>query len=122
MNYSQVAANEFAQSIKELGFRVFLAKSGTYGIITDAEGTRVLSFSFDGLTQNLSGSYGPPSRESGTGWRLNAGPSDLMTRADVEKALRANPPEYCGRGWKRFTSLAEHLASYGESSGYAEVL
>jgi hypothetical protein len=41
------AASAFALHVKGLGFRAFLAKSGTYGFITDDTGSRVLSFSFN---------------------------------------------------------------------------
>lgn len=114
-------AQEFAQHIKGLGFRVFLAKSGNYGFITDATGSRVLSFSFD-FDATLSGNYGPASRESGTGWRLEQTPYDLQTAADVSRALNENPPAYCGRGWKYFSTLEQHLATYQASSQYTEVL
>jgi hypothetical protein len=119
-------ASEFGHCVKGLGFRVFLAKEtryGGYGFITDADGTRVLSFSFtDG--SSLSGNYGPPSRESGTGWRMDETPYDLKSADDVKRALYAEAPEWTGRrgrGWKHYTTLAEHLGMYGSSSGYTEI-
>jgi hypothetical protein len=119
-------ASEFGHYVKALGFRVFLAKEswrGGYGFITDADGTRVLSFSFtDG--SSLSGNYGPPSRESGTGWRMDETPYDLKSADDVKRALYAEAPEWTGRrgrGWKHYTTLAEHLGMYGSSSGYTEI-
>ena len=60
---------EYAQQIKALGFRVWLAKSNTYGFISDDTGSRVLSWSTEDLSGALSGNYGPASRESGTGWK-----------------------------------------------------
>jgi hypothetical protein len=121
MNYTQRRTNEFAQYIKSLGFRVYMAKSGTYGFITDDKGERVLSFQFDGLQESLGGNYGPPSRESGTGWRLSASPSKLQTKEDVEKALYSHPDYDCGKGWKHFTTVKQHLADYGSSSQYQEL-
>lgn len=119
-NYRQAAASEFAARIKALGFRVFLAERGEYGFITDAEGSRVLAFSFsDG--GNLSGNYGPASRESGTGWRMDETPQSLLTADNVKRALYAHPPAWCVRGWKHFTTLKQHLAMYGTSSRYAEI-
>jgi hypothetical protein len=111
---------EFAHNVKSLGFRVFLAKDGHFGIITDDVGTRVMSFSFrDG--SSLSGNYGPPSQKSGTGWRLEGSPSDLVTAEDVRRALYAGAPNWCGDGWKRYTTLAQHLATYGACCGYQEI-
>lgn len=112
----EVAA--FAGRIKGLGFRVFIAKAGTYGFITDASGSRVLSFSLTG--NGLSGNYGPPSATSGTGWRVDKSPSDLRTADDVREALYAYPPPWTGNGWKHMTTVAQHLASYGSSSKYEE--
>lgn len=117
-------AREFAHFIKGLGFRAFVAGSPGgdgprgYGFITDASGERVLSFSME---QGLSGNYGPPSRESGTGWRLDKDPSDLRTAEDVRNALYSNAPQWCGRGWKHYTTLAQHLAMHGSSSGYVRL-
>jgi hypothetical protein len=119
MNYENRQALEFADFVKSLGFVVYLSESGTYGFITDDKQDRVLSFSFTDCGK-LSGNYAPPSRESGTGWRLSAGPSDLHTAEDVIKALNSTPPEYCGRGWKRFTTVKEYLSCY-ESSKFRQV-
>ena len=119
MNYRQQAAREFADRIKALGFRVWLAERGTYGFISDDAGERVLSFSAED-SGSLGGNYGPPSRESGTGWRLDQGPHDLRTAADVRKALTEYPPTFCGKGWRYLTTVAQHLESYGASK-YAEI-
>lgn len=117
---------KFAEHIKGLGFRVFLSKSKTYGFITDQKGERVLSFSFSGLQDTLSGNYGPPSTTSVTGWRLSTWrlstlPAHLQIRSDVVKALNASPDFNVGKGWKYFQSLDQHLAMYGSSSGYEEI-
>lgn len=113
-------ASEFAHYIKGLGFRVYLAKGEAYGFITDDVGSRVLSFSFtDG--GRLWGNYGPPSQVSGTGWRLEQAPHDLQTANDVRRALNAAAPSWCGDGWKRYTTLEEHLKLYGSSSNYVEI-
>lgn len=112
---------DFAKHIVGLGFRVFIAREGMgeYGFITDAEGSRVLSFSFnDGGT--LGGNYGPPSKESGTGWRIDGNPYTLKTADDVRKALNERPPQWVGKGWRYLVTLDQHLASYGSSSRYVE--
>jgi hypothetical protein len=113
-------AEDFAKRITALGFRVFIAKAGTYGFITDEAGSRVLSFSFnDG--SSLSGNYGPPSTKSGTGWRIAATPHDLHTAYDVRNALYASPPEWTGNGWRKLTTLDEYLAAYHASSRFEQV-
>lgn len=119
--YNVTEAIEFAHRIKALGFIVYLAKDSTYGFITDATGSRVVSFSFGGVSSGLSGNYGPPSKESGTGWRISDNPHCLRTAADVRNALNANPPQWCGKGWKRHSTLADHLSQYGKSSGYVRI-
>jgi len=111
---------EWAGFIRGLGFDVYIAKSGTYGFITDRKAERVLSFSFtDG--GSLSGNYGPPSQKSGTGWRIDLHPTKLITHDDVHKQLYAEAPKYCGNGWKYYTTVAQHLATYDASSHYTKV-
>ncbi len=121
------AATNFAHFIKGLGFRVFLAERKDYGFITDADGGRVLSFSFNDWS--LSGNYGPPSRASGTGWRMDGTPGALRTAADVKKALNAMPPPFCQRadgdkrdGWRYLTTVDQYLQMYGSSSKFKEVM
>ena len=117
---AQSSASEWGHFIKGLGFRVYLAKARDYGFITDETGSRVLSFSFtDG--GKLHGNYGPPSRASGTGWRLEQSPYDLHTAADVRRALYEHAPSWCGNGWSRYTTLEQHLKLYGDSSGFVEL-
>lgn len=108
----------FAERIKALGFTVYIAERGTYGFITDQTASRVLTFSMeDG--GNLGGSYGPPSRESGTGWRMDIAPHHLNTADDVKQALYANPPEWLrGKGWRYLSTVAQYLAIYGSSSRF----
>lgn len=113
-------ALEFAEFIKSLGFRVWLSRGRPYGFISDDTGKRVLSFSFNGGT-SLGGNYGPPSRESGTGWVINRLASELRTAEDVRTALYATPPVFCGKGWEYLTTVEQHLATYGASSRYVEL-
>jgi hypothetical protein len=49
-------AEDFARRIHALGFPVYLADSGTYGLIASKDGSRVVSFQFD-VTNSLSGNY-----------------------------------------------------------------
>jgi hypothetical protein len=118
MNRWQQAANEFAQHITRLGFQVYLAKSGEYGFITDSKESRVLCFSFSNLAAaTLSGNYGPPSAEAGTGWGMEEVPEGLTTAEQVKAALYAYPPNYC-QGWKYLTNVEQHLNAYQSSSQY----
>lgn len=109
----------FIAHIKALGFTVYAADRGFYGIITDDTGARCLSFNTrDG---SLGGNYGPPSRESGTGWKMDGLTCDLKTADDVKRALYAPAPAWAGKGWRNYTTAAQHLKTYGESSRYALV-
>lgn len=124
-------AREFAQFIKGLGFRAFVAKNDGirgHGFFTNADGSRVVSFQMD--DGSLGGNYGPPSRTSGTGWRMNETVWNIKTAGDVQRVLDATPPDWCRRaspqargddGWKYMTTLDQHLGMYGRSSGYQEI-
>lgn len=118
MNAKQEAAQKFANFVTSLGFVAYLAESGKYGFVTDESEARVLSFSFDDLAPSLSGNYWPPSTTSGTGWRMDATPGDLKTAEDVRAALYAHATPFCGNGWKRYSSVKDHLDLYGASSRY----
>jgi hypothetical protein len=122
-------AREFAQFIKGLGFRAFVAGNDGprgYGFMTNADGSRVVSFQMD--DGSLGGNYGPPSRACGTGWRMDETVWSIKTRADVQRVLDATPP-WCPQaregerdsGWRHMTTLEQHLGMYGSSSKYQEV-
>lgn len=136
-------AREFAQFIKALGFRAFVAGtpqgSGArgYGCITDADGSRVLSFQLsDGGT--LGGNY-RGDRQSGSGWRMERDLYSLKSAADVKAALYAMAPGWtgfnrsaprchaCGQSTGAetragtYTTLAQYLAAYQQSSKFEEV-
>jgi hypothetical protein len=102
-----------------MGFTVYIAKAGTYGFITDATESRVLSFSFnDG--GSLSGNYGPPSTESGTGWRMDGGPHGLTSPEKVRDALYEQVPGFAGKGWRYLTTVIQYLTEYGKSSQFTK--
>jgi hypothetical protein len=112
--------SRFAERISQLGFTVYVAKSGTYGFITDDTESRVLSFSFND-SGSLGGNYGPPSTESGTGWRMDKSPYSLATAEDVKEALYASPPTWLrGKGWKYLSTVAQYLGQYGASSQFTK--
>ena len=119
MSYRKQEAAAFAARIHAMGFAVYLAESGEYGFITDETESRVLSFSFGIGSPNLGGNYGPPSRESGTGWRMDTTPGALRTAYDVKAALYAGPPDWLrGRGWKYLSTVEQYRAEYQRSSKF----
>lgn len=121
MNRYRQEAEDFAQRMIGLGFTAYIAESGEYGFITDDTESRVLSFNVRGYRE-LSNNYGPPSRESGTGWLLPMNTYDLKTAIDVTEALYAMPPpSQCGSGWKYLTSVKQYLDAYGASSRFTKV-
>ena len=122
-NSEKNATLEFAKRMAKLGFRVWVSKpkgrfyGGNYGFLTDTNGNRVLCFEFSRSDGYLRGCYGPPSSESGTGWRLDQKPWDLITAEDVIKALNETPPKYCGKGWgylHTLKSYTEAMPPFGE--------
>lgn len=117
MTCDQQRARDFAMRMIGLGFRVYLAERGDYGFVTDSSESRVLGFA--GRSGDLSGTYGPPSTTSGTGWRMDKNTWDLHTAADVREALYAPPPPWCGDGWLRVSTVKDYLALYQASSRFA---
>lgn len=111
---------EFAAKIKSWGFRIWFAERGYYGFISDDTLSRVLTFNLrDGTLGNC---YGPPSTESGTGWRLHGNPWTLKNPDHVRELLYEYPTvRQCGNGWKYLTTVDQHLKMYGPSSRYREV-
>jgi len=110
--YKTEATTQLAADIKAAGYRVFIAKRGTYGFYTDAEGSRVVSFQFDLGGFKFSGNY--KSKTCGTGWQLEDG--------SFEGMFNQNAPQWavCGADVK-YTTLDQHLATYQQSSQYVEV-
>lgn len=116
-NYKTEAVQQLAADIKAAGFRVFIAKSGTYGFFTDAEGTRVVSFQYDLSGFKFSGNYkSDQPRSTGTGWDLGTNLS-----GNYKGLFNSSAPDWAVRGanWKH-TTLAQHLAVYQSSSAYVE--
>lgn len=112
-NYKTEAVKELAKEIKEAGFRVFIAKSGTYGFYTNQEGSKVVSFQYDLGGFKFSGNY--KSKSCGSGWVMEDGMSfDVM--------LKAYAPHWATKGQSvQCTTLGQHLATYQKSSGYVEL-
>ena len=112
-------ALEIATRAKSFGFRVYLSGSGEYGFITDKMGSRVLTFQDGG--NSVGGSYWPPSRESGTGWKIEASSEGLSSAAGIHALLYSPAPFWTGKGWKRYATEKDYLSLYGKSSGFVEL-
>lgn len=118
MSWKIEATKELAQNIKASGFRVFIAKSGTYGFYTDAEGSKVVSFQLDLGGFNFTGNYKTDQpRNTGTGWQLN------QSAGRTYQDMFNEHPSWSLRGasWK-YTTLEQYLTTYHPSSQYTEVL
>lgn len=113
MTYKTEAVAQLAQEIKAAGFRVLIAKSGTYGFYTDEEGTKVVSFQYDLGGFKFTGNY--KSKSCGTGWMMEDG----MT---FDAMLKADAPNWATKGEAvQCTTLEQHLATYQTSSVYTEI-
>lgn len=103
------------QAIQKAGFRVFLSKKGNYGFFTDCK--RVISFDLDFFTVQFSGNYTPPSKECGTGWRLEEG-------LTYQQMLNSYPPPWIKTHEVknfRLSSPKDYLKNYQKSSLFKEV-
>lgn len=105
-----------AKALLAEGFRVFIAKKGTYGFYTDIEGSRVVSFEFVLGGLKYSGNYKSEAlRQTGSGWGLET--------ASFSEMIKAHAPYWAHGGVKhKYTTLKEYLSVYGSSSGYSEML
>jgi hypothetical protein len=109
-DYEANTALEFAHECKAKGFDAYLAEKGTYGFYTD--GVRVVCFAMD-LNLCLSGNY-EPSREFGTGWRMDDG-------TGIEKAIRANAPSWTKNDKPIYTTPEKYLERYQSSSRFTKI-
>lgn len=118
-NYKVEAITELTQRIKGAGFRVFIAKSGTYGLYTDEAGSRVVCFQYDLGGFKFSGNY--KSKTCGAGWGI--GDSWEVSPEGLQAMLYSNAPSWATKGEQvTLTTLAQHLATYQWSSNYTEVV
>lgn len=115
MNYKQEAIAKLAQQIKHEGFRVFIAKSGTYGIFCNREGTRVTSFQYDISGIRYFGNYVTDQpRRTGTGWEARQGAfADI--NAEYPQPWMTNDAKWS------FKTLKQMQKDYAASSCYVEL-
>lgn len=116
MSYQQDIIKEVANTLVGFGFTVYLSKSKTHGFYTNKQGSRVISFQTDLGVIKFSGNY-KPSRESGTGWGMEYKTSPLTLKVATDM-LAANAPSWTRNYNPQYTTAAQHLETYGASSGY----
>jgi len=116
--HDKVLALVFCAAAIDAGLRPLLAHTGTYGIFTDAEGARVVSFQVDLGGIVLSGNYkSEEPRITGTGWRIGTWKPD----DNLVDILKSTAPHWATSGIPfRYTTLADHLKTYQASSKYEE--
>ena len=105
-----------AEKLHTWGYDVYLSRDGRHGFYTD--GARVVSFGGSWETMvDFSGNY-RPTKESGTGWGIAKEMVDI-TQDQARAYVTANAPSWANRN-PVYTGPAQHLATYGESSGYSK--
>lgn len=125
-NYKKEALIALAMEIKaNTGYRVFLSEriGCAHGFITNASGSRVVSFQFDILSIVFSGNY--ISKSCGTGWRMDGVEVEHVTNKESLDRIFDNNrvPLWATKGEQvRLVSLDDHLKRYGTSSMYVEVV
>lgn len=128
-NYSPIhqyeieRAEEFARAAIKAGFRAYLAEAGNYGFFTDDEGSRVISFQFNGYFESrVSGNYVTDKpKETGSGWQISAD-SISVEPEEIKKYFNAYPPRWAvGDAQWRLATLEDHQNRYQWSSKYEEV-
>lgn len=108
--------HEIANKLAGFGYDVYLSHNGRHGFYTD--GTRVVSFGghWDFFV-DFSGNY-ESKGNSGTGWRIAKERSDI-TEEEAKAYITASAPAWTGNSANpSYTTLEQHLATYGKSSGY----
>lgn len=125
-NYKKEALIVLAMEIKaNTGYRVFLSErvGCSHGFITNASGSRVVSFQLDILSVSFSGNY--KSKSCGTGWRMDGVEVEHVTNKEsLDRIFDNNSvPLWATKGEKvKLVTLDEHLKIYGQSSMFVEVV
>ena len=107
---------ELTGKLKNQGFRVFIAKRGSYGFFCKDD-SKIISFQADLGGISFSGNYTTNKpQQTGTGWRLSEGLFDYSSMLDSQ------PPSWAVQDSKwNFTTLQKHIKSYQRSSIYKEI-
>lgn len=105
-----------AETLKELGFVVYLADNKNYGIYSDNTGNRVVYFQYDTFGgYQFSGTY-KANLKCGTGWRLEM---QGLAKPDFEKALNTIAPYWATQGYKpTYQTLQTYIKDNKHSKYY----
>ena len=105
-----------AETIKELGFVVYLSDSQNYGIFTDGSGKRVVYFQYDSLGgYQFSGTY-KANKQCGTGWHLKL---KGFSKDDFNEALYRMAPSWVTQGYQpKYQTLESYLNDNKHSKYY----
>lgn len=119
--YKKQVIAHIAQQLHGYGYAVHLSKDKEYGFYTD--GARVVCFGGQWqFSVDFSGNYRALShdggRRMGTGWQI-AKEQTNITEEQARAYITAHAPHWATGGEKfAYTTPAEHLKTYGNSSGY----
>ena len=103
-----------AEQLTSYGFEVYLSDDKKHGFYTD--GKRVVSFGGQwNFSVDFSGNYAA-SKYSGTGWAI-ANERTGITQEEAQLYITANAPHWANQS-PIYTTPAQHLKTYGASSGY----
>jgi hypothetical protein len=118
MNTNQLRIVEIADAIKAKGYRVFIAKEGTYGFYTDKDGLKIVRFGLDWMSEiNVYGTYKTNVKANGSGWLI----SEVFDNDKIDDYIRAFAPTWAvGYSKVHYTTLSEFLKLYDYSSRYHE--
>ena len=116
MRYDQKVTREEAQRIRNIGYRVFIAKGGTYGFYTDKKMEKVVSFCYDLGAIVYSGNYkSNDGRRCGNGWRLS-------NEENYQSMYNALPPQWAvGNAPYKLKTVKQYLKEYQRSSKFKEL-
>lgn len=104
-----------AETLKEMGFIVYLSESQNYGIFTDDSGKRVVYFQYDRMEgYQFSGTY-KANRYCGTGWGLRL---KGFSESDFNKALYQVAPNWATQGYTPNYQTLENYIKDNKHSKY----
>ncbi len=122
---NRAATAELINKLKSFGYVVYLAEKGNYGFFHRPNETKFISFQIDYFFFNFSANH--KSENLGTGYRITGDEQcklwdidKFCTQEFCEKLLNCLP--YTSRRKRekfiRWSTVQEHLTTYGESSHY----
>lgn len=122
LEWKKQAILDLTNTIKNNGFRVFIAKSGEYGFYTNKEGSSVVSFQIDYFSVIFSGNHRVlrDGHIVGAGWRFDKQPS-VLDYESLQGMIDARTPSWVDTLNRTIPkTLASHLEDYQCSSKFVE--